>query len=105
MLTFGMLLVIISVLLFSPTGNAAGSTEHLIRIDEGVIDKLRISSDRLLTAVAYEEFELFNDYQCAIECIKDKSSCTGFAFDDLTSICSLFEDSADIINNDLTKVV
>lgn len=75
--------------------------QYMIKFDEDILNKLQVSS----TLNSYNEFELLNNYQCAIECIKDKNSCTGYSFNDTTNICSLFDDSTKIIDNDIIELV
>ncbi|CAF2071672.1 unnamed protein product [Rotaria magnacalcarata] len=108
MLAFDMLSTIILVVFFSHTVNAASAAadnnQYMLKLNEEILNKLRISSYRLLTASSYQEFELLNDYQCAIECIKDKDSCTDYAFNDQTHICSLFDDSTEPIDENVIKL-
>jgi hypothetical protein len=79
--------------------------EHPIKFDEQTLTNLRLSADRQLTLLSYDEFELFNEYQCAIECVKDKASCTSYTFDVTTKLCSLFNDSAHPVDQDITRLV
>jgi len=81
--------------------NIVYAKQDLIKFDEEILNKLQISS----TSISYDEFELSNNYQCAIECFKDKNSCTGYVFDSLTKTCSLFNDPTKIIDNDLIELV
>jgi hypothetical protein len=76
-----------------------------VKFDEEILNKLRIPSDKLSVLVPYDEFGLLSDYQCAIECVRDKNSCTGYAFDHANGTCLLFGDSTKPIDNDLTKLV
>ena len=78
---------------------------NLIRLQEETLHKLRLKSEDLLTAVSYLDFEIFNEYQCAIECIKDKSLCTGYIYDASTKTCSLFNDLSRAIDAEVIKVV
>lgn len=79
--------------------------QHLIRFQEDTLQKLRLKANDLLTAVSYVDFEIYNQYQCAIECIKEKSTCTGYAYDTATKMCSLFDDLTRTVDPDVVKVV
>ena len=84
---------------------AAENDLNLIRLQEETLHKLRLKADDLLTAVSYLDFEIFNEYQCAIECIKDKSLCTGYIYDPSSKTCSLFNDASRAVDADVIKVV
>ncbi len=105
MLSFNMLSIIFLVVFYSNIVIAVSNNQYLINLNENMLKNLRISSDRLSTLISYHEFELFNDYQCAIECIKEKKSCTGYTFDSTTNICSLFDDSSKILDDDVIQLV
>ena len=55
--------------------------------------------------MSYIDIELTNRYQCATDYIKEQSICTDYAYDAKTKICSLFDDSVQIIDINLTKLV
>ncbi|CAF2689222.1 unnamed protein product [Rotaria sp. Silwood2] len=99
-----MLSVILGALFCSNIIHAIDDNQHWMKFNEETLHKLRIPSDHLQTAISYDEFELYNDYQCAIECIKDKNSCIGYAFDNKTHLCSLFEGSSETMDNDVIKL-
>jgi hypothetical protein len=81
--------------------NVVQANQYLIKFDEEILNKLQVSS----TLDPYDQYELLNKYQCAIECFKDINSCTGYSFNDITNICSLFDDSTKIIDNHLIELV
>jgi len=81
--------------------NIVQANQYVIKFDEEILNKLQVSS----TLDSYDQFELLNPYQCAIECFKDKNSCTGYSFDETTNTCSLFDDSTKIIDNNLIELV
>jgi len=81
--------------------NIVQAKQHFIRFDEETLNKLQVSS----LSVAYDQFELPHKYQCAIECFKDKNTCTGYSFDETNNTCSLFEDSTKVLDNDLIELV
>ena len=83
----------------------AGSSPHLVRFDEEVLNKLRLGPARQANLISYEELEMFNEHQCAIECVKDKRSCTGYAFDAPSKMCSLFDDPSQPVENAVTLLV
>ena len=76
-----------------------------MRFDEETLNKLRLPSARLSTAESYIDYELSNEYQCAIECVKDQSACTGYAYESAAKICSLFADSNQVVDPEITKIV
>ncbi len=78
---------------------------RLIKFDEKTLNKLRLTPSSVATSVSYIDYELLNEYQCAIECIKDQSICTGYSYDAATKICSLFDDLTKIVDTDVTKLV
>lgn len=104
MLPLKVILVFYSSIIFV-TSDVTTDTSYLIKVDEEILSKLRIPSDHLSKLTSYDDFEVFKDYQCAMECVKDKSHCNGYVFDEKTLICSLFEDLTANVNNDLTKLV
>ena len=79
----------------------AKGTQNLIKFDEEILKKLEIIS----RIDSYDQFELFNKYQCAIECLKDKNNCAGYSFDQTNNTCSLFEDSNKIIDKEALEWV
>jgi hypothetical protein len=83
----------------------ATNSPRLMKFDEKTLNKLRLSPSNLLTSVSYIDFELLNEYQCSIECIKDQTICTGYAYDAASKICSLFDDFTKIVDTDITKLV
>lgn len=103
--SFNMLSIIFFAVCYSNIVIVTSNNQYLITLNENILKQLRISSDRVSTLIPYHEFELFHDYQCAIECIKEKNSCTGYTFDSTTNICSLFDDSSTIVDDDVTKLV
>jgi hypothetical protein len=82
--------------------NVVRTKQNVIKFDEEILNKLEILSS---TLSSYDQFESFNKYQCAIECFKDKNTCTGYSFDDRNNTCSLFEDSTKIMDNYLIEMV
>lgn len=78
----------------------AQSSPPAIRFNEETLNKLRIPSDRQSILESYDEFELHNDYQCAVECLKDRHSCTGFTYDLGTNLCSLYNDPVNPLDED-----
>jgi len=91
------------LLAITATKNANGP--RLIKFDEETLNKLRLTSSKLSTSVSYIDFELLNEYQCAIECIKDQSICTGYVYDSANKTCSLFDDLTKVVDKDITKLV
>ena len=81
--------------------NVAQATENLMKFNEEILNKFQISS----TSISYDQFEVFNKYQCAIECFKAKNTCTGYAFDDANNTCSLFDDTTNILDDNLLELV
>ena len=79
--------------------------QQIIQLDPEVLNKLRLSTDRRLALDPYDEFELHHDYQCAIECLKQKQSCTGFFYDSSTSLCSLYNDPANPLDTKAVQYV
>ena len=100
-----MLKVILIVLFYLNTVKTGKNDDYVVKLDEEILNKLRLSSDQSSVLVPYDEFGLFNDYLCAIECVKDKNSCTGYTFDTATDICSLFHDSNKVVDDNLTELV
>lgn len=100
-----MMKVILIVLFYLNTVKTDKTDEYLVKLDEEILNKLRISSDQLSGLVPYDEFGLFNDYLCAIECVKDKNTCTGYTFDSATDTCSLFHDSNKEVDDNLVELV
>lgn len=78
---------------------------RLIKFDEKTLNKLKLTPSSLPKPVSYIDYELLNEYQCAIECIKEQSICTGYTYDAANKICSLFDDITRIVDDDITKVV
>ena len=94
-------------LLFISILNVFGADNNpkLLQIQGDVIETLRLKPDALSKSVSYVDFELLNGYQCAIECIKEKTSCTGYSFDGSNKICSLYADLTRSIDINVTKLV
>lgn len=100
------ILVVCNVFLATTVSSNTKTTgPTLIKFDEETLNKLRLPSARLLSADSYIDYELLNEYQCAIECVKDQSVCTGYAYDSAVKICSLFGDSNQGIDPEITKIV
>lgn len=78
---------------------------HLIKFNEETLNKLRLSPSVVSKSVSYIDFELLNEYQCSIQCIKEQAICTGYAYDAINKICSLFAESTKITDKDITKFV
>ncbi|UJR16349.1 hypothetical protein I4U23_003254 [Adineta vaga] len=78
--------------------------QYVIKFNENLLTKLRLPNDRLSSAISYQDFELFNDYQCAIECVKDKNICTAYSFDSANKKCSLFDDSTYKIDDNVAEL-
>ena len=87
------------------TAMATTTSSPLIQFDKETLTKLRLSSTNLATAVSYIDYELLNEYQCAIECIKEQSICTGYTYNQANKICSLFDDASRTVDKDITKLV
>ena len=81
------------------------NSPHLIKFDEETLNKLRLTRSSLSKSVSYIDFELLNEYQCAIECVKDQSICTSYTYDGTHKICSLYDDSTKVVSADITKLV
>jgi hypothetical protein len=79
--------------------------QHLIKFNEETLNKLRLTPSRLSTSVSYIDLELLNEYQCAIECIKDQSVCTGFNYGAINKTCSLYDDLTKVLDKDITAAV
>ncbi|CAF0791242.1 unnamed protein product [Adineta steineri] len=90
------------LLLFPTLTNTNG--QNLIKFDAETLNKLRLTSSNLLKLISYIDFELLNEYQCAIECVKDQSICTGYAYNATNKICSLYEESTKIVSSDIIKL-
>ncbi|CAF3695294.1 unnamed protein product [Rotaria socialis] len=75
--------------------------QNLIKFNEKTLNKLRLTPSRLSTSVSYIDLELLNEYQCAIECIKDQSICTGFNYDAINKTCSLYDDLTKVLDKDI----
>jgi hypothetical protein len=84
---------------------ASTNGPRLIKVTEETLNKLRLTTSSLSTSVSYIDFELLNEYQCSIECIKQQTICTGYAYDAINKICSLFDDSTKVVDKDITKLV
>ncbi len=82
--------------------NIVLTKQYLIKFDEEMLNKLHVSSS---SSVAYDQFEIPNKYQCAIECFKEKNTCTGYSFDETNNTCSLFDDSTKKLDDDLIELV
>lgn len=100
------ILVVSHVFLIATVSSSTKTTgPNLIRFDEETLSKLRLPSARLSTAESYIDYELLNEYQCAIECVKDQSVCTGYVYDPAAKICSLFGDANQVVDSEITKIV
>ncbi len=97
--------IFFSNILLAATATKNTNGPRLIKFDEKTLNKLRLTPSSLSTSVSYIDYELLNEYQCAIECIKDQSTCTGYLYDTSVKICSLFNISNKIIDPDITKIV
>ncbi|CAF5188068.1 unnamed protein product, partial [Rotaria magnacalcarata] len=75
--------------------------QNLIKFNEKTLNKLRLTPSRLSTSVSYIDLELLNEYQCAIECIKDQSICTGFNYDVINKTCSLYDALTKVLDKDI----
>jgi hypothetical protein len=84
---------------------AVNNAQQFIEFQVNTLNKLRLRPASLSTSVSYNDFELLNDYQCAIECIKDKVTCTGYAYNAATKMCSLYDDPAHPVSMDVIKLV
>lgn len=93
------------LLIIKATTTTNTNGPRLIKFDEKTLNKLRLSPSSLSALVSYVDYELLNEYQCAIECIKEKSTCTGYTYDTANKICSLFNDQTRIVDEDITKIV
>ncbi|CAF0892529.1 unnamed protein product [Adineta steineri] len=100
------MLFIIYFVLFSSNILIATSnnTQNIIKFDEDTLKKLKIPSNQLSSFISYQDYELFNEFQCAIECIKDKDNCNAYSYDGTTNQCSLYHDSNKIIDDNVTKL-
>jgi len=78
--------------------------KYITRFDEDLLKNLEISSTTI-TIESYDEFELLDRFQCAVECFKDKNTCNGYSFDSITNLCSLFNDPTRTIDHRLTELV
>jgi hypothetical protein len=96
------ILVFTNILLVA---TATTNGPRLIKFNEETLIKLRLSPTSLSNVEPYVEYELLNEYQCAIECIKDQSMCTGYVYDPVSKICSLFDHANKIIDADITRIV
>ncbi len=99
------LILIFSNICIAFTATINTTSPRLIKFDQETLNKLRFSSSSQSTSVSYIDFELLNEYQCAIECVKDQSICTGYAYDATNKICSLYDDSTKVVGADITKLV
>lgn len=81
------------------------NNQNLVKFNEDTLAKLRLPMDHLSSSKAYQEYDLFNDYQCAIECVKDKVVCTAYLFDSTTKKCSLFDDTKQKIDENIAELV
>jgi len=97
--------IFFSNILLAATATKNTNGPRLIKFDEKTLNKLRLTPSSLSTSVSYIDYELLNEYQCAIECIKDQSICTGYTYDTVTKMCSLFDDVTKIVDTDVTKLV
>lgn len=79
--------------------------QQMIRFDQETLNKLRLTTDLHLKMESYDEFGSHHDYQCAIECLKEKGFCTNFFFDSSTNLCSLYNDPTNPLNSEAIKYV
>ena len=101
-----MLVVIVFTLLLSNIVTASNdNNQNLVKFNEDTLAKLRLPTHHFSSSKTYQEYELFNDYQCAIECLKDKTVCTAYLFDSDTKKCSLFDDTKQNTDENITELV
>jgi hypothetical protein len=98
-------ILVFSNILLVATAITNSNGPRLIKFNEETLLKLRLSPGSLSNIEPYIDYELLNEYQCAIECIKDRSICTGYVYDPAAKICSLFDQSNKIIDEDIMKLV
>ncbi|UJR30136.1 hypothetical protein I4U23_017677 [Adineta vaga] len=96
------LLFLTNILLFSSITTNSG--QSLIKFTEQTLNKLRLTPASVSKSTSYVDFALLNEYQCAIECVKDQSICTGYAYDATKKMCSLYEDSTRKLDSDIIKI-
>ncbi|CAF1003146.1 unnamed protein product [Adineta ricciae] len=100
-----MLVVIVFTLLLSNIVTATNNNgQNLVKFNEDTLAKLRLPTHHFSSSKMYQEYELFNDYQCAIECLKDKTVCTAYLFDSTTKKCSLFDDTKQKTDDNITEL-
>ena len=97
-------LVLCFVVQISPIASNK-TVHHLIEFPAETLLKLRIQRDRSPNSISYLDFELLNEYQCAIECVKEKAVCTGYTYDASTKVCSLFDDPSRTVDTDVLALV
>ena len=76
-----------------------------IQFHEETLNRLRLKPATVSRSTSYVNFELLTEYQCAIECVKDKTMCTGYAYDAATKTCSMFDDTSRVVDDDVVKLV
>ncbi|CAF1651115.1 unnamed protein product [Adineta ricciae] len=76
----------------------------LIKFNEQTLNKLRLTPSISSKSASYIDFAILNEYQCAIECIKDQLKCTGYEYDKNHKMCSLYDDSTRPVDSDIVKV-
>lgn len=87
------------------TITSSDTGHQLIEFPAETLHKLRVRRDQSPKLISYLDFELLNEYQCAIECVKDKAACTGYAYDAGTKVCSLFNDPSRPVDMDVIALV
>ncbi|CAF1196928.1 unnamed protein product, partial [Didymodactylos carnosus] len=65
------------------------AAEKTLQFDNVVLQNLKSSSD-IRTTTSFLDTELYSEYQCAIECVK-QYSCTSYFYISQTKVCSLFD--------------
>jgi hypothetical protein len=98
------ILLISNIFLATMATNSTNSP-RLIKFDAETLNKLRLEPGSLSTAEPYIDYEFVNEYQCAIECVKDQTICTGYVYDAAGKICSLFDIATKSIDAGVTKMV
>ena len=98
-----LLLFFSHILLVSTAATIDGPS--LIKFNEQTLNKLRLAPSILSKSASYVDYAILNEYQCAIECIKDQFRCTGYEYDADHKMCSLYDDSTRTVDSDIMKVV
>lgn len=84
---------------------SADTAPKLIQIEATVLDKLQLKPEDLSKSISYVDFELYSGYQCAIECLKEKSICTGYSYEASTKRCSLYDDLTQVVDPEVASLV